>query len=303
MRRPSYQFYPLDWLGDQGLRACCLAPRGLWVDMLSFMHQGNPYGHLTFGTSDRDGKDGDKDTLRPILPRDLARMVGTTVEEIAPLLDELEAHNVFSRTPNDVIFSRRMVRDEELRRVRANGGIESLKNPKVPRPKNAAQAPERIEERTSLEPSLHPSFGGSPSSSSSPSSSMTKPKPSSKADALQGDADSRHGVVRSLIQQLHQEKFHVSVQWDGSEGRALTKVLAANPGWTAAQLETMARNRFASEVAADRPRAWLPILGTYAAGPLDRYGKPKGESGPKNNLPSMLQDYELAPSYLAEVTR
>jgi hypothetical protein len=44
----------------------------------------------------------------------------------------------------------------------------------------------------------------------------------------------------------------------------------------------MVRNRFASEdTSSARPRSWLPRLGDYAGGPLDRYGKvrqSKGES-------------------------
>lgn len=52
--------------------------------------------------------------------------------------------------------------------------------------------------------------------------------------------------------------------------------MSANPSWTEAQLEAMVRNRFESEeIASDRPRKWLPNLGSYTSGPLDRYGKPK----------------------------
>ena len=60
MKRPSFQFYPGDWLHDTGLRACSLAARGLWIDIVCFMHQAEPYGHLTFpAVNDR------KDVLRP----------------------------------------------------------------------------------------------------------------------------------------------------------------------------------------------------------------------------------------------
>jgi len=48
VKRPAFQFYPGDWLEEGGLRASCLAARGLWVDMLCFMHQGEPYGHLGY---------------------------------------------------------------------------------------------------------------------------------------------------------------------------------------------------------------------------------------------------------------
>lgn len=164
MKRPSFQFYPGDWLQDTALRACCLGARGLWADMLCYMHQGTPYGHLTLPAV---SEDGGKDILRPILSPVLARMVGGTSEDVERLLAELEYAGVFSRTAKGVIFSRRMVQDEKLRETRASGGANSLKNPNVPRPKDGR--------KDTFSGSLGESFGGSPSSSSS-SSSSTKIK-------------------------------------------------------------------------------------------------------------------------------
>ena len=45
-KRPAFQFYPGDWLRDTGLRSCSAAARGLWMDILCFMHKGSPYGYL-----------------------------------------------------------------------------------------------------------------------------------------------------------------------------------------------------------------------------------------------------------------
>ncbi|MFI5090770.1 MAG: hypothetical protein ACHP7P_11995 [Terriglobales bacterium] len=106
-------------------------------------------------------------------------------------------------------------------------------------------------------------------------------KKPSVADATgddgQPDVDPRHAPIRSLIQSLHLEKFRVTCQWDGSEGKALARLLAANPSWDEQQLTRMVRNRFGSdEVPSDRPRKWLPDLGTYAAGPLTRFKNLKG---------------------------
>jgi hypothetical protein len=157
MKRPSFQFYPGDWLHDTALRACSLAARGLWIDMLSFMHQGSPYGHLTLPAP----KNISKDTLRPILPPVLARMVGCGAQEVEALLIELEAAGVFSRTDDGVIFSRRMVKDEELRQIRAAGGLQSLDNPNVPRRKQGG--------KDGYKDGCKVSFGPSPSSSSSSS--------------------------------------------------------------------------------------------------------------------------------------
>jgi hypothetical protein len=90
-------------------------------------------------------------------------MVGTTSEDVDRLLAELENTGVFSRTAEGVIFSRRMVDDERIREIRASGGMNSLKNPNVPRPKSSP--------KDAFEESFRGSLGGSPSSSSSSSSS------------------------------------------------------------------------------------------------------------------------------------
>lgn len=154
--RPSFQFYPGDWLRDPGLRSCSLAARGLWIDMLCFMHESEPYGHLRL-----NGRD--------IEPEALARMVGTSVDDLDRLLKELEATGVFSRTETGTIFSRRMVRDEHLRIIRGEGGHLSAQNPAVPRKKDEG----KDTAKDTFQPSIPPSIQGSPSSSSSSSLSSS----------------------------------------------------------------------------------------------------------------------------------
>jgi DNA-binding Lrp family transcriptional regulator len=94
--------------------------------MLDLMHDGEPYGHLT-----NNGV--------PMTVAELARTVGESPAKVKKWLKELEDKRVLSRTAEGVIYSRRMVRDEEIRRKRAEGGAASLDNPNVPRPKSAPQ--------------------------------------------------------------------------------------------------------------------------------------------------------------------
>jgi hypothetical protein len=108
MKRPSFQFYPSDWLRDTALRSCSTGARGLWIDMICFMHEGSPYGYL-------------KVSDKVILPANLARMVGETLEVVEGWLHELHEAGVYD-IDNGAIFSRRMIRDEELRQKRAEGG-------------------------------------------------------------------------------------------------------------------------------------------------------------------------------------
>lgn len=108
MKRPSFQFYPSDWLRDTALRSCSAGARGLWIDMICFMHEGSPYGYLKVGE-------------KVILADNLHRMVGETLEVVEGWLHELELAGVFY-VDNGIICSKRMIRDEELRQKRSEGG-------------------------------------------------------------------------------------------------------------------------------------------------------------------------------------
>ena len=109
MKRPSFQFYPGDWLNDAALRLCSVGARGLWIEIICLMHQGSKYGHL-------------KVNHKVILTPNLARMVGACLEDVDGWLKELESAGVFSRDKEGCIYSRRMVKDEKLRNLRALGG-------------------------------------------------------------------------------------------------------------------------------------------------------------------------------------
>lgn len=109
IRRPSFQFYPADWRKDPELQSCSLAARGLWVEMLCIMHEAEPYGHLVV-----NGK--------AMNEKQLSRAAGGSLKQIRALLSELESTGVFSRTEDGVIYSRRMVKDQHIRAVRAEAG-------------------------------------------------------------------------------------------------------------------------------------------------------------------------------------
>lgn len=95
---PWLKFYPRDWRGDQALRACSVAARGLWMECLCIMHEAKPYGHLLLNGS-------------PVGDDTLARMAGTSVDEVQALMAELRQAGVFSVTREGVVLSRRMTKD------------------------------------------------------------------------------------------------------------------------------------------------------------------------------------------------
>lgn len=118
--RPWIKFYPADWRADPRLRRCSLAARGLWIDLLCYMHEGSPYGHLTI---DNDVPDVDG----------IALLVGRTLKEVKTAIKELEDRNIFSRTSSGIIFSRRMIRDKEKAEADCKNGANGGGNPLIRR--------------------------------------------------------------------------------------------------------------------------------------------------------------------------
>ena len=108
-QRPFMKFYPSDWRSDPQLRMCGLSARGLWMEMLTLMHEAQPYGHLLIsGNAPTDAQ--------------LGVLVGAPPAQIPDLLRELETAGVFSRTRAGVIYSRRMTRDEKRAQTAKKNG-------------------------------------------------------------------------------------------------------------------------------------------------------------------------------------
>jgi hypothetical protein len=127
---PWIKFYPRDWRGDQALRVCSLAARGLWIEMLCIMHEASPYGHLILGG-------------QPVSGDVLARLVGIGMDECGALLLELESAGVFGVTRKGVVYSRRLVRDQERSEIGRKAKVSALKQatenkPENPRPSRGA---------------------------------------------------------------------------------------------------------------------------------------------------------------------
>lgn len=181
MRRPSFQFYPGDWQRDTALRLCSIGARGCWVEMLCIMHQAEPYGYLM-----HEGK--------ALGARQVASLIGggATAKQVQEWLDELEAEGVFARTEDDCIFSRRMVRDEQTREARANGGKGGAEHG-VKGAEHGKKGGRPKTERGDKKPPLKPPFDGEenpplkpPPSSSSSSSIKTSSEPSGSGAADAG---------------------------------------------------------------------------------------------------------------------
>ncbi|MGX1096530.1 hypothetical protein [Amorphus sp. MBR-141] len=108
---PWGKFFWNDWETDPALRLCSLAAQGLWMRVLCVCAKANPKGYLVAAG-------------RSLSPADMARLVGSSEQEIETLLSELASNGVFSRDAKGRIYSRRMVRDEKKSRIARKNGKE-----------------------------------------------------------------------------------------------------------------------------------------------------------------------------------
>jgi hypothetical protein len=142
------------------------------------MHEGQPYGHLTvFG--------------RKMDEQALARLIGESTTAVRKWLKELGDNEVYSVTDDGLIFSRRMVRDEEIREKRAAGGDAGAGHGKKGakygslggRPRKT-ETPQHMNGTGVKKPPLEP-----PPSSSTSSSGSNEPIASTNVDVSAGPTD------------------------------------------------------------------------------------------------------------------
>lgn len=102
-RQPAYLWYTGHWKKATDVRACTLAARGLWREMLDLMHDSPRRGYLQLANG------------QPMSDEQLANAAGAQIAEVRQLLSELKTSGVYSCTNKGVIYSRKMVRDEAKR--------------------------------------------------------------------------------------------------------------------------------------------------------------------------------------------
>ena len=110
MKLPAIQFYPGDWKRDPGVQALSFHDRGVWLEIICLMHESEQRGVLLLGGN-------------PMPDEALARLLGLDNQILTTTLTTLLTYGVASRDPETgALINRRMVRDEELRQIRAESG-------------------------------------------------------------------------------------------------------------------------------------------------------------------------------------
>lgn len=110
-KQPSFQFYPGDWKRDAGVQSLSFEERGVWFEMMLLMFESAERGKLVFGSG------------TPMPEDAVARSLGLDRQRYVQILRKLLDYGVASKDEKTgIIFCRRMVRDAELSRKRAECG-------------------------------------------------------------------------------------------------------------------------------------------------------------------------------------
>lgn len=108
-KNPWFKFYPSDWRGSTRLKLCSAGARALLIEMMCIMHEAEPYGHLLIAG-------------RAVTDVDLAKQSGLPTKNVAAWRAELLENGLIAVNDRGVTFNPRMVRDEDVRKRRADGG-------------------------------------------------------------------------------------------------------------------------------------------------------------------------------------
>lgn len=108
---PSFQFYPGDWKKDAGVQSLSFEERGVWFEMMLLMFESAERGKLVFGSGNPMPEDA------------VARSLGLDRQRYVQILRKLLDYGVASKDEKTgIIYCRRMVRDAELSKKRAECG-------------------------------------------------------------------------------------------------------------------------------------------------------------------------------------
>ena len=109
--KKGFTFYPKAWLSDEKLSRCSLRAKGMWIDLLCHMHDGDPYGYLIF-----NNKILNENEIRKLL-----RI--TNIEAFDSAWEELFENEIIQKDhTNGAFYSKRM-------KVEHKNQEEKLKDP------------------------------------------------------------------------------------------------------------------------------------------------------------------------------
>lgn len=208
MKRPSFQFYPADWRSNAKLRRCSPAARGVWMDVMCILHDGDEYGLVRWPLAE------------------LARAAGAALAHVRELVEKgvLKGHDralcePFVYTPRTgrkdgepvtliptqagpIWYSSRMVKDEYVRTIR--GQSTRYGDSEDAPPKRSPKPPFGDGSSTSSSPAgntVPDGTGGKPPANDNPTKSLFDTGVQILTSAGQTDKQ-----ARSIVGQLRKAK-------------------------------------------------------------------------------------------------
>jgi hypothetical protein len=103
------QLYVGDWRKDPAVQSLSYHHRGIWLELLMLMHCSEDRGRLVLS-----GK--------PMTNLNLSRLLGLSEQETADAVKCLLEGGVASRDQNGALVNRRMVREENIKKIRKQSG-------------------------------------------------------------------------------------------------------------------------------------------------------------------------------------
>jgi hypothetical protein len=182
MKRPSFQFYVGDWQSNSNLRRCTFAEKGIWLDVMCLMHDGEQYGVLRWPLKEIAQAIGCKlSELKSLVTKgvlkgsDAGEKCGAFVYTPRTGGKDGESATLIPEQPGPLWYSSRMVKDEHVSKNRGKGTRFGEQKP-PPKPEAESPPTHRIGDGKGDEPSRRIEDGPSIFDlQSSPSGSKKEP--------------------------------------------------------------------------------------------------------------------------------
>lgn len=110
----GFTFYPKAWLNNKKLEHCSLQAKGLWIDLICHMHDGEPYGYLVF-----NGK--------VLTPQDVQHLVKVSDSNVFnSAWNELLEKNIIAQNQKTGAFYSKRMTEEHGKQERTMHDIKKL---------------------------------------------------------------------------------------------------------------------------------------------------------------------------------
>lgn len=190
---PSIQWYPGDWRKDPGVQAADFHVRGVWFECCMLMHESEDRGKLILNG-------------RPMPDPAIARLLGMHLDEWLEARTIILEYGIGTEDEHGALCCRRMVRDENLRRIRASAGAKGGRSTQADRKqakpqqtpsKPPSKAESKTEARGTAPLSHEPDDDAKQTRSKTEASGKQNPTPSSSSSTSTASSTTSDGVSRA----------------------------------------------------------------------------------------------------------